>query len=159
MKGQGVARKSSGPVKIKMAELRVLLSSTGLALLRIIDRRGAVTDVELEAGYLPQLAQLLAESSEKASIPVTSAALGERARWSTRDRLPPIARAKSLPARGPHGGFEFGTSADLSQVAISIHVPALGAVDVVMSLAEAREILGNLAKVVALVAEHGADSL
>jgi hypothetical protein len=55
---------------------------------------------------------------------------------------------------GPQGGFQFGTSSDLTRVLIIAHVPQVGAVDLLISLEDARAMLAGLSRVITLVASQ-----
>ena len=141
--------------KLKATTFRVRASSQEYATLDFSGERGRSFQIQLPSAALPSLIHHLANAAHEAPRYLAGIQANESTRNSTQSgvRLDVHEPKKFVP--GPHGGFQLGTSIDLSRVFMTIHVPALGAIDFLMGPQTAKELLNGLAQMIALIeSEH-----
>jgi hypothetical protein len=119
--------------KLTATRFRVRASSDGYATLHFTGETGRDFEVRFPSSGLPGLVHHLVEVTRQAPHVLESVQLDEPILSS---KQPGVRLDVNRPKHfvpGPHGGFEFGTSVDLSKVLLTLHVPAFGAIDLMMA--------------------------
>jgi hypothetical protein len=145
--------------KLDASSFRIRAGMAGYMTLDFTDARGRVFEVRFPAAALPRYLDELQKASQAAPVWYGDVQLDSSSLSSRQDNVRlDVARPKRF-VPGPHGGFEFGTSADMSKILLTIHVPGAQGTEVVDLLLDkrtAREILANLATVISIAeAEPG----
>jgi hypothetical protein len=137
--------------KLRSETFRVRASTKGYATLDFTDNRGRTFQIEFPSEGLPLLAAELQEAAAGAPLYRESVQLGPTSQNSKQSGHRLVAHDPATFQPGPHGAFQFGTSADHSSVVITVHVPTLGAIDFVLDPSTAKAVEHGLAGAIAFV--------
>jgi hypothetical protein len=137
--------------KLTATTFRVRTSSQEYATLDFSGEHGRSFQIQFPSAALPSLIHHLANAAHEAPRYLGGIQATESTLNSTQSgvRFDVHDLKKFVP--GPHGGFQLGTSVDISRVFMTIHIPGSSAIDFPMTPSTAKELMNGLAQMIALV--------